>query len=110
MPLTGHSIIAGQGTPGSAGTFRAVDPTTGDEIGPEVSTLSTQQLTSATRAAAEAFPVFRATSPNDRASFLEAIAEEIEAILESTAEDRQTVLFSATSFFTNFNEAAFGLA
>ena len=86
MPLTGHSIIAGQGTPGSAGTFRAVDPATGDEIGPEVSTLSTQQLTSATRAAAEAFPVFRATSPNDRASFLEAIAEEIEAIGDALIE------------------------
>ncbi|MDN5780350.1 MAG: aldehyde dehydrogenase family protein, partial [Humibacillus sp.] len=80
MPLTGHSIIAGQATPGSAGTFRGVNPATGDEIGPEVTTLTAEQLTAATQAAAHAFPAYRATSPADRAGFLEAIADEIEGI------------------------------
>ena len=86
MPLTGHSIIAGQATPGSAGTFRAVDPATADEIGPEVTALASDQLTDATKAAAEAFPAFRATSPDDRATFLEAIADEIEALGDELVE------------------------
>ncbi|OFE15234.1 2,5-dioxovalerate dehydrogenase [Humibacillus sp. DSM 29435] len=80
MPLTGHSIIAGQPTPGSDGTFRAVDPATAGEIGPEVTALTQTQLTDATKAAAQAFPQFRATSPDERATFLEAIADEIESL------------------------------
>ncbi|MEO6999149.1 MAG: aldehyde dehydrogenase (NADP(+)) [Terracoccus sp.] len=80
MPLTGHSIIAGRGTPGSAGTFRSVNPATGNEVGPEVTALTTEQLSAATQAATQAFPAFRATGPGARAAFLEAIAEEIEGI------------------------------
>lgn len=80
MPLTGHSIIAGTDRAGEAGGFRAVNPATGEAIGPEVRGLSDDQLGEATAAAARAFPTFRATSPADRATFLDAIAEQIEAI------------------------------
>ncbi|MDQ2755621.1 MAG: aldehyde dehydrogenase (NADP(+)) [Actinomycetota bacterium] len=86
MPLTGHSIIAGQTTPGGAGTFRAVDPAVGGEIGPEVTALSMEQLATATACATQAFPVFRATRPVDRAAFLDAIADEIEGIGDELVE------------------------
>lgn len=80
MPLAGQSIIAGTPTPGSAGTFTAVDPRTGTPLGPEVSCLTPDEVPLATRAAAEAFPAYRATTPQARAGFLDAIAEEIEAL------------------------------
>ena len=80
MPLTGQSIIAGRGTPGSAGTFTAVDPRTGARLSPEISCLAPDEVAVATRAAAEAFGAYRATTPTARAAFLETIAEEIEAL------------------------------
>ncbi|MEO7448465.1 MAG: aldehyde dehydrogenase (NADP(+)) [Humibacillus sp.] len=80
MPLTGHSIISGRATRGLAGTFRAMNPANAEEMGPEVTGLSAEQLTEATAAAASAFSVFRATSPLERAGFLEAIATEIEGL------------------------------
>lgn len=80
MPLTGQSIIAGVAHPGTGGSFTAVDPRTGGPLGPEISCLAPDEVRLATRAAAEAFPAYRATSPSDRADFLEAIAEEIEAL------------------------------
>lgn len=80
MALTGHSIIAGTSVVGTACGFRAVDPATGDPVGPEFTALSTEQLRLATRAAADAAAAYRATRPDDRAAFLEAVAEEIEAL------------------------------
>jgi NADP-dependent aldehyde dehydrogenase len=80
MTATGQSIIAGVATSGTAGTFRAVDPSTGESIGPEVQALTPDELRAATSAAAAAFPEYRATAPEERARFLEAIADEIEAI------------------------------
>lgn len=80
MPLTGQSIIAGQPHAGSGGTFTAVDPRTGEPLGPEVSCLAPDEVHLATRAAADAFAAYRATLPDERAAFLEAIAEEIEAL------------------------------
>ena len=78
--LTGQSLIAGTPTAGSAGTFTPLDPTTGQALTPEVSCLTADEVALATRAAAAAFPAYRATSPTDRAAFLEAIAEEIEGL------------------------------
>jgi NADP-dependent aldehyde dehydrogenase len=80
MTRTGHSIIAGVPTVGTAGSFRATDPATGDPFGPDVTALHPEQLLAATAAAADAFPAYRSTTPEERASFLEAIAEEIEAL------------------------------
>ncbi|MDN5795186.1 MAG: aldehyde dehydrogenase (NADP(+)) [Intrasporangium sp.] len=80
MTVTGQSIIAGVPTSGTAGTFRAVDPSTDEPIGPEVKALTIDELRAATTAAAGAFPDYRATAPQDRARFLETVAEQIEAI------------------------------
>lgn len=86
MELTGHSIIAGAEAAGTHGTFRAVDPATGAPVGPDYTGLTTDELRAATAAAAEAFPEYRATTPTDRAAFLDAIAEEVEALGDELSE------------------------
>lgn len=86
MTATGQAIIAGVPTSGTAGVFRAVDPSTGEPIGPQVSALTTAELGAATATAAAAFPAYRATSPQDRAGFLDAIAEQIEAVGDELVE------------------------
>ena len=77
--LTGHSIIAGSPTagrlPGSAG----VEAATGEPLEPVYTHVDVEQLEAATQAAADAFDTFRSTSPAERASFLENVADEIEA-------------------------------
>ena len=80
MALTGHSIIAGATAPGTAGTFRAIAPATGDEVGPQFTGLDRDELSQATAAAAAAFAEYRQSTPADRGAFLDAIAEEIEGL------------------------------
>ena len=77
--LTGVSVVAGRDVRGDAGSFRAVAAAAGEPLDPEFGQLTLEQLQGATQAAAEAFAVYRATTPTARAAFLEAIAEEIEA-------------------------------
>ncbi len=76
---TGRSIIAGRQVLGTGGSYRAVDPSTGRELEPSFSALSVQQVQMATAAAAEAFDPYRSTTPAQRARFLEAVADAIEA-------------------------------
>lgn len=79
-PLTGqthHSLIAGEPVHGTDGTVRAVDPALDAPTGPEFTLLDAEQLACATRAAEEAFAVYRKTSPEARAAFLETAAGNI---------------------------------
>lgn len=73
-----HSLIAGKEVPGTNGTFRATDPTTGQHTSPEFSLLSTDQLGIATAAAADSFAIYRALTPEQRSAFLQTAAEKIE--------------------------------
>ena len=75
---TGTSIIAGRSVVGTEGTTRAINPATNEPFGPEFSLLSSAQVNEATTAAAEAFDTYRDSTPEQRSSFLEAIAAEIE--------------------------------
>ncbi len=75
-----HSIIAGRAVPGTAGAMRATDPATGEPTGPVVTLLSAEQVASAVRAAHTAYRAYAATSPVDRAVFLRAAADEIDAL------------------------------
>ncbi|WP_044495232.1 aldehyde dehydrogenase (NADP(+)) [Nesterenkonia massiliensis] len=75
---TYHSLIAGENVPGTRGLFRATDPSTGQKTGPEFSLLSKGQLEAAAMAAGEAFPAYRALTPEQRSSFLRTAAEKIE--------------------------------
>ncbi|WP_156455349.1 aldehyde dehydrogenase family protein, partial [Sphingomonas sp. CCH5-D11] len=61
-------------------TFQGYNPTTGETIAPAFAVSTTEDVAEACRLAAEAFDTFRETSPEERARFLEAVAEQIEAI------------------------------
>ncbi|WP_285318710.1 aldehyde dehydrogenase (NADP(+)) [Pseudarthrobacter sp. lyk4-40-TYG-27] len=80
MNLTGHSLIAGRTVAGDGKTTNGFDPATNKALEPAYSLLTAEQLKAATAAAAEAFPSFRALDPETHAAFLEAIADNIDAI------------------------------
>lgn len=80
ITLTGHSLLAGSATVGRAGSVSGTNPATGQPLEPPYSLLDTEQLASATAAAEQAFESFRALDPQSHATFLERIAENIEAI------------------------------
>lgn len=80
MIITGKSIIAGISTPGFDGVTRAVDPASGNTLDPEFTLVGPEEVHAAARAAAEAFDAYRATSPEQRAAFLERIAENLAAV------------------------------
>ncbi|WGW11585.1 aldehyde dehydrogenase (NADP(+)) [Saxibacter everestensis] len=86
MTINGHSLIAGQSVPGTEGSTQAVDPATGKSLDPGFSFISADQLDAAAAAAAEAFDSYRATTPKERAEFLERIADNIEARAEQITE------------------------
>ncbi|KRE81298.1 aldehyde dehydrogenase (NADP(+)) [Arthrobacter sp. Soil764] len=80
MTLNGHSLIAGRPTAGKGKTTNGFNPATNQALEPAYSLITEEQLTAATSAAAEAFPSFSTLEPETHASFLEAIADNIEAI------------------------------
>lgn len=84
--LRGHSIIAGQETPGTGKTVNGFNPATNDLLEPAYSLIDADQLDAATSAAEEAFESFRALDPETHASFLERIADNIEAIAPELTE------------------------
>ncbi|SEQ74895.1 aldehyde dehydrogenase (NADP(+)) [Arthrobacter sp. OV608] len=82
MTLTGHSLIAGQPTVGEGKTTFGLNPATNQALEPSYTLLTEDQLKAATSAAADAFPSFSTLDPETHAGFLEAIADNIEAIGE----------------------------
>jgi NADP-dependent aldehyde dehydrogenase len=80
MTLQGHSLIAGEATPGTSGTAYGFNPATNEHLEPAYTLISEQQLKTATDAAADAFESFSTLEPEQHARFLDAIAENIEAI------------------------------
>ena len=84
--LTGQMLIAGAPVRGSGKQIRAFDPTAGHELEPAYSHGDTSHVDVACAAAASAFADYRATTSEQRAQFIEAIAENIEAIKDALAE------------------------
>lgn len=78
--VTGQSIIAGSPVTGTDGSTRAVNPATGETLEPAFGLVSLQQLDEAAAAAEAAFDTYRATSPEQRAAFLDLIADYIDAL------------------------------
>jgi 2,5-dioxopentanoate dehydrogenase len=80
MTLQGLSLIAG--APGKTGgkTFRGENPATAEPLDPAFHEASLAEVDRALGAAADAFNVYREKSGAERATFLEAIATEIEAL------------------------------
>lgn len=80
MTLTGHSLIAGQTVVGGGKTAFGFNPATNEQLQPAYSLITEEQLTTATSAAAAAYPSFSTLDPAAHAAFLDAIADNIEAI------------------------------
>ncbi len=73
-------ILAGETIDGQDGAVRGIDPRTGTPLEPAYGGATEADVDRAARAAAEAARPYRETTPEARATFLEAIAAEIEAI------------------------------
>jgi NADP-dependent aldehyde dehydrogenase len=82
VTLTGHSLIAGQTVVGGGKTTFGYNPATNEQLDPAYSLLTEDQLRTATAAAAEAYASFSTLDPETHAGFLEAVADNIEAIGE----------------------------
>jgi alpha-ketoglutaric semialdehyde dehydrogenase len=80
VTLTGHSLIAGQPVVGAGKTAFGVNPATNEALEPAYTLITEGQLTAATAAAAEAFESFSTLDPDAHAAFLDAVADNIEAI------------------------------
>jgi alpha-ketoglutaric semialdehyde dehydrogenase len=80
MPLHGKNLIAGELSASGAKTFRVYAPASGGPVPPEFHEATPEEADRAMEAAALAFPAFRRLGPGATASFLERIAQEIEAV------------------------------
>lgn len=78
--ITGRSLIAGHAVEGSAGTAHAINPATNEQLEPPITLIGDHQLARATAAATAAFDTYRATAPEERAAFLDRIADNIDAL------------------------------
>lgn len=80
MTLTGHSLIAGKPVAGEGKTAFGFDPASNEQLAPAYTLITEEQLKAATTAAAEAFESFSTLDPDTHAAFLDAIADNIDAI------------------------------
>ena len=81
--LTGQMLIAGTPVRGTGDEVRGFDPAAGEPLEPVYHWGDASNVDAACAAAAEAFDTYRATTSEQRAQFLEAIAANIEAISET---------------------------
>jgi NADP-dependent aldehyde dehydrogenase len=77
--LTGQMIIAGVPVTGTGPEVRGFDPAAGTAVEPAYRHGDVSDVEAACNAAAAAFPAYRATTSEQRALFLEAIADNLEA-------------------------------
>jgi len=77
MHIQGEMIIGRQAVRGSAGTLRAYNPATHADMEPEFGSATPDDLAAACRLAEQAFDAYRAVPLDQRARFLETIAENI---------------------------------
>ncbi|WP_141562738.1 aldehyde dehydrogenase family protein, partial [Mycobacterium neglectum] len=80
---TGQMLIAGEPVRGSGKPINAFDPTAGETLEPPYHHGDSSNVDAACSAAAAAFGIYRATTSEQRAQFLEAIAANIEAIKDA---------------------------
>ncbi|MCA8974797.1 MAG: aldehyde dehydrogenase family protein, partial [Planctomycetes bacterium] len=89
----GHHFIAGQAETSTGDPFTAIDPVTGQAIGPSYGEATAEQIDRAAQAAGEAKAALLATEPTQRADLLRRIAdgltnlgdELVECVMQETA-------------------------
>ncbi len=86
MQITGNMVIGAHDVRGAAGVFRADAPQSGDKLEPEFGVATAADVKLACELAEAASEVYRNTSPQARAQFLEAIASQILALGDNLIE------------------------
>ncbi|MEV0357544.1 aldehyde dehydrogenase (NADP(+)) [Nocardia sp. NPDC050697] len=84
--LTGAALIGGTDVPGSGEPFQAVNPATGAALEPVFRPTAEDDVARAAELAHAAFKVYRHTGFEQRATFLERIAAELEALGDTLVE------------------------
>ncbi|WP_199235242.1 aldehyde dehydrogenase family protein, partial [Azospirillum sp. TSA6c] len=77
MTITGEMLIGATAHRGGQGGFRAVDPATGEALDPVFSGGGAAEVERACALAWAAFDAFRETGLEQRAAFLETVAQNI---------------------------------
>jgi NADP-dependent aldehyde dehydrogenase len=77
MPITGNMLIGASSVQGSLGTLHAINAVTRVDLEPAFGLGGSAEVDRAAALAQAAFDTYRATTPEVRASFLEAIAQNI---------------------------------
>jgi 2,5-dioxopentanoate dehydrogenase len=83
MSITGQSLIGATAVRGTQGEFHAIEARTGELLAPAFGSAGLHEMERACALAEAAFDVYRETSPEARAHFLEAIADEIVCVGEA---------------------------
>ncbi|MBV8914293.1 MAG: aldehyde dehydrogenase (NADP(+)), partial [Acetobacteraceae bacterium] len=86
MELTGEMLIGGHPVRGTAAPIRGVDPATGQELDPPFPGGSKRDVEQACALAWEAFDTYRETGLEQRARFLETVAEQLLALGDALVE------------------------
>jgi len=76
----GHNFIGGARSAAGHLTLHSVDASTGEPLPIDFYQATADEVDAAARAAAAAYPAYRALAPQRRAEFLEAIASELDAL------------------------------
>jgi NADP-dependent aldehyde dehydrogenase len=77
MQISGKLLLGAETVQGTGDSFRAFNPSTGETLQPDFFGASADQVAQACKLAAESFDAYRSTSLEERAAFLEAIAQAI---------------------------------
>ncbi|MDI5889957.1 aldehyde dehydrogenase (NADP(+)) [Halomonas rhizosphaerae] len=86
MTPQGTSLIGQRAVTGDQAVIRPIDPASGEALAPEYPGLDRHAVAEACQLAEEALTTYRETSLEERASFLETIAAEIEALGDALVE------------------------
>jgi NADP-dependent aldehyde dehydrogenase len=78
--IIGHNYIGGQRSAAGKITVNSVDASTGDNLPYSFHQATLEEVDAAAKAAAVAYPTYRSLSAERRAQFLEAIADELDAL------------------------------
>lgn len=79
MTISGYQLIGAKETPGTGEPFQAFNPKNGEPLAPVWHGPSDAQIDEAVQIAMNAYPVYRETNLEDRAAFLESVADAIMA-------------------------------
>ncbi|WP_248794902.1 aldehyde dehydrogenase (NADP(+)) [Pseudomonas sp. MWU13-2105] len=76
----GHNYIGGQRSAAGSVRLQSIDASSGERLPHDFYQATEQEVDAAAKAAAQAYPVYRALSAQRRAQFLEAVADELDAL------------------------------